>query len=67
MNSQTFTTHDNLYRITSYGKGWAYEVHCQTTGLSFWVQDDDAIDLYHATQKFDFTGVLAEYIDVHGE
>lgn len=67
MNSMTFTTHDDLYRVTSYGNGWAYEVHDQRTGLSFWVQDHDAIDLHHASQKFAFTGVLGEYMDTLGE
>lgn len=67
MHTNRFSTHDDRYLITSYGNGWAYEVHCQSTGCSFWVQDHDAEDLHHASQKFAFTGVLDEYMDTLGE
>lgn len=37
-----FTTPTGAYHITSHGNGWAYEVHCNTTGESLWFQDHDA-------------------------
>jgi hypothetical protein len=37
-----FTTPTGKYHITSHGNGWAYEVHCQTTGDNLWFQDQDA-------------------------
>lgn len=37
-----FGTPTDKYHVTSYGNGWAYEVHCNTTGESLWFQDQDA-------------------------
>jgi len=39
---QCITTPTGKYHITSHGNGWAFEVHCQTTGDSLWFQDQDA-------------------------
>lgn len=30
------------YRLTSYGRGWAYLLECTRDGRSVWFQDDDA-------------------------
>lgn len=67
MNTNRFSTHDDRYLITSYGNGWAYEVHCQSTGCSFWVQDDYASDLKKVSNDFENTTVLDEYMDTLGE
>jgi hypothetical protein len=67
MNSQTYSTHDDKYLITSYGNGWAYEVEDISTGDSFWVQDDEASDLRHLSNDFEDTYMLAEYMSVRGE
>jgi hypothetical protein len=37
-----FGTPTDKYHVTSHGNGWAYEVHCNTTGESLWFQDQDA-------------------------
>jgi len=37
-----FNTPTDKFHITSHGNGWAYEVHCNTTGESLWFQDQDA-------------------------
>ena len=67
MNSQTYSTHDDKYLITSYGNGWAYEVEDIRSGISFWVQDDEASDLRRFTNDFEDTHTLAEYMSVRGE
>lgn len=61
--SMQFTTHDNLYHITSHGNGWAYEVTDQTTGDSLWFQDDDAANLQAETADFTRTDALRTYFD----
>ena len=66
MNSYTFSTHDDKYLITSYGNGWAYEVRCAETDYSFFVQDHEADDLQQATNDFENTDCLSEYMSVHG-
>lgn len=66
MNSYTFSTHDDKYLITSYGNGWAYEVRCTETDYSFFVQDHEADDLQQATNDFENTDCLSEYMSVHG-
>ena len=66
MNSTTFSTHDDKYLITSYGNGWAYEVHCQNTGYSFFLQDHEADDLQKVTNDFEDTDCLSEYMSVLG-
>jgi len=66
MNSYTFSTHDDKYMITNYGNGWAYEVRCTETDYSFFVQDHEADDLQQATNDFENTDCLSEYMSVHG-
>jgi len=66
MNSYTFSTHDDKYLITSYGNGWAYEVRCAETDYSFFVQDHEADDLQQATNDFENTDCLSEYMSVCG-
>lgn len=66
MISRTFSTHDDKYMITSYGNGWAYEVRCAETDYSFFVQDHEADDLQQATNDFENTDCLSEYMSVHG-
>lgn len=67
MNTNTFSTADDKYLITSYGNGWAYEVECAQTGYSFWVQDYDAEDLQASSKDFEDTYVLSEMMSVLGE
>ena len=59
-----FTTADGKYYIISHGNGWAYEVVCQATGDSFWVQDDDASQLKEDTNDFENTGVIDQMMEV---
>lgn len=66
MITNAFSTHDDRYFITSYGNGWAYEVRCTETDYSFFVQDDAATDLQQATNDFEDTTLLAEYMEVLG-
>ena len=61
--SMQFTTPDNQYHITSHGNGWAYEVHCQSTGCSLWFQDSDAANLQDETNDFTDTEVLRSYFE----
>ena len=63
----TFTTADRRYSVTSHGNGWAYCVTDQTTGEDFWVQDSDADALREATNDFENTAPIAEYMEVLGE
>ena len=58
-----FTTMDGKYYIVSHGNGWAYEVFCQRTGDSFWVQDDDASQLKEDTSDFENTGVIDQMME----
>jgi hypothetical protein len=66
MITQTFSTHDDRFLITSYGNGWAYEVRCLATDDAFFVQDHDADDLQKATNDFEDTHTLAQYMEVLG-
>jgi hypothetical protein len=61
--SVQFTTHDNLYHITSHGNGWAYEVTCNSTKANLWFQDQDACQLQNDTQDFTNTDVLRSYFE----
>lgn len=58
-----FITADGKYTVISHGNGWAYEVICQETGESMWVQDDDACQLQAETDNFTDTAA----IDYHME
>lgn len=66
MISNVFTTADNKYHVVSYGNGWAYEVTCQESGDSFFVQDDQAQQVQDDTNNFENTEVLAEMIHAWG-
>ncbi len=65
MTTNEFDTADGKFTIKSYGNGWAYEVTCNTTGDSVWVQDDDAHQLKTQTNDFEDTCVLAYYLEGH--
>ena len=67
MNTRQFNTEDDRYFITEYGNGWAYEVKCNETDYSFFVQDHEADDLCACTNKFEDTRLLAEYMEARGE
>lgn len=58
-----FITADGKYSVISHGNGWAYEVICQTTMDSFWVQDDDACQLQADTNNFENTDAIANYME----
>jgi hypothetical protein len=58
-----FTTADGKYSIVSHGNGWAYEVVCQATGGSFWVQDDDACQLQKDTDNFENTNAIGQMME----
>lgn len=62
-----FTTPTKRYLITSHGNGWAYEVTCQESGDSFWVQDYDAEVLQGETADFTNEDVLDAWMYVRGE
>lgn len=55
------------YDVVEYGNGAAYEVREAVSGLSFWVQGDDATQLKRDTRNFTLSGVLDDYIDTFGE
>lgn len=65
MTTNEFDTADGKFTIKSYGNGWAYEVTCNTTGDSVWVQDHDAHQLQTQTNDFEDTCVLAYYLEGH--
>jgi hypothetical protein len=67
MNSQTYSTHDDKYLITSYGNGWAYEVEDIRSGFSFWVQDESASDLRKFSNDFEDDEILRIYMERLGE
>ena len=67
MKTNVFATNGGKYLIESYGNGWAYEVTCQRTGESFFVQDDAAAQLRQDTNDFDDTSVLDNYMEALGE
>jgi hypothetical protein len=58
-----FTTPTGAFHITSHGNGWAYEVHCQTTGKSLWFQDDDAASIQKRSEDFTNEVLLGTYIE----
>lgn len=61
MKTSQWPTADGRYYVESCGNGWAYQVTCQQTGESFWVQDSDAIQLQEDTQDFTCTDGLENY------
>lgn len=63
-----FVTNDRKYLVQSHGNGWAYRVTENFTGgKSFFVQDSDALALQQATENFEHTDVLADYMDLTGD
>lgn len=58
-----FTTPNGAFHVTSHGNGWAYEVHCQTTGKSLWFQDDDATTIQTRSNDFTDEVLLGTYIE----
>jgi len=59
-----FTTADGKYYVISHGNGWAYEVVCQATGESLWVQDDDASQLREDTNDFENTDAIKQMMEL---
>jgi hypothetical protein len=68
MTTNEFITADHRYIVQSLGNGWAYRVtENHNGGRSFFVQDDDATALQEATEDFEYTDVLDEYMDLSEE
>jgi len=67
MITNSFVTTDNRYHVESFGNGWAYNVTCQKTGQSFFVQDSDAEQLERDNDYFECTNVLANYMETLGQ
>jgi hypothetical protein len=67
MITNTFVTADNRYHVESLGNGWAYNVTCQKTGESFFVQDDSATQLEKDSDYFECTNVLEQYMEALGQ
>lgn len=65
MTTNEFVTIDKRYIVQSHGNGWAYRVteNCRG-GRSFFVQDSDALSLQQATENFEFTDVIDDYMDL---
>lgn len=63
-----FVTQDRRYLVQSHGNGWAYRIteNCRG-GKSLWVQDSDADAIRQATDNFEHTDALDDYMDVIGE
>ena len=59
-----FTTPTDKFHITNHGNGWAYEVHCNTTGDSLWFQDHDADLLRERTDDFTSEEELRIYFEM---
>ena len=60
-----FVTIDRKYLVQSHGNGWAYRVtENHRGGRSFFVQDSDALALHEATENFEYTDVLGDYMDL---
>lgn len=58
-----FTTPTGKYHITSHGNGWAYEVHCQTTGDNLWFQDASAIQFRSDTDDLTNEDAIRTYFE----
>lgn len=54
------------YDVVEYGHGAAYDVREVVSGLSFWVQGNDATQLKRDTRNFTIASVLDDYIDTLG-
>lgn len=54
------------FDVIEYGNGAAYDVREVESGLSFWVQDDDATELKRASHNFTIASVLDDYLDALG-
>jgi nitrate reductase alpha subunit len=67
MLAHSFVTPDNRYHVESLGNGWAYNVTCQKTGQSFFVQDHDAEQLLKDSDYFECTNVHAQYMEALGQ
>lgn len=67
MINRQYNTHDDRYFITEYGNGWAYEVRCNETDYSFFVQDHEADELCACTNKFEDTAPIDHYMEARGE
>ena len=67
MTTNEFDTPTNRYYVKSWGNGWAYEVTCQTTNASFFVQDDAALQLQTDSANFTNEDALAQYIEALGD
>lgn len=55
------------YDVVEFGHGTAYTVREVVSGLSFFVQDSDAIQLKRDSANFTNVRVLDDYIDTIGE
>jgi hypothetical protein len=65
MKTNEFVTIDQRYIVQSHGNGWAYRVtENHQGGRSFFVQDSDALALQEATENFEYTDVLGDYMDL---
>jgi len=65
MITNEFVTIDKRYLVQSHGNGWAYRVtENHRGGRSFFVQDSDALSLQEATENFEYTDVLGDYMDL---
>lgn len=65
MTTNEFVTIDRRYIVQSLGNGWAYRVtENHKSGRSFFVQDSDALALQEATENFEYTDVIDEYMDL---
>lgn len=63
MSTSEFTTPTGQFIVASHGNGWAYEVTCQTTGESIWLQDDDAQRLRTDTDNFNNEAAINTYFE----
>ena len=62
-----FVTQDKKYLVQSHGNGWAYRItENRPGGKSLWVQDEGAAELKAATENFEFTEAIDDYMDMMG-
>ncbi len=65
--SYTFTTEDGRYDVTVHGNGWAYEITCNETSDTIWLQDQDADVIKETTNDFENTAILLEYFEAFSD
>lgn len=65
MKTNEFNT--EYFHVTSYGNGWAYEVHDNRTGDSFFLQDESATIFHEECEAIGWDEVCQQYMEALSE